>query len=161
MEIAVTVALIAAAVALFAPLANHRLAALREKRARHAAACSAYRAAVLEALRGLYPEPLDWPSDPTDIVYVLEERFGALQAAAAAFRPYLPWWRRWQFDQAWDAYRIGPKRRGVVVRNFIQYLPDSHRGAMTFRRDGGEALGAAQAAFRTNVAHLLNMARAT
>lgn len=161
MEIAVTVALIAAVVALFAPLANHRLASLREKRARHAAACSAFRAGLLEALRGLYPEPLDWPADPTDIVYVLEQRFAALQAAGAAFRPYLPWWRRWRFDQSWAEFRIGTPRRGDVARNFIHYLPDVHAGAALMRRGGGEALAGAQAAFRRNVARLLKSARFT
>lgn len=158
MEIAITVALISAAVALFAQLATHRLAGLREQRVRRAAACSAYRAALLEALRGLYPEPLEWPPNPLEIVTLLEARFAPMQAAGAAFRPYLRFFRRWQFDRAWNVFRHGRGGRNSERQNFRQYLPGPP-GATPRRWSGMSApLPDVQAAFRKNVGRLLRFA---
>lgn len=161
MEIAITVALIAAAVALFAPLAHHRLAVLRERHARHAAACSAFRASILEVLRGLYPEPVEWPVNPSDIVHALDGRFAGLQAAGAAFRPYLPLWRRWMFDRAWVAYRLGRARRRGDRRPYAQYVPDPRAALSPGWPGAREPLAQVQAAFRRNVARLLEFAKAT
>ena len=64
MEIGITVALIAAAVSLFAALVAHRLAVWREQWSRRAMACAAFRATLLESFHGLDPEPVDWPAPP-------------------------------------------------------------------------------------------------
>lgn len=158
MEIALTVALISAAVALFAQLATHRLAGLREQQARRAAACAAYRAALLEALRGLYPEPLDWPAEAPDIVSVLESRFAPMQAAGAAFRPYLSWFARWQFDRAWNIFRHGRGRRSSGRHNFWQYVPGPPGAAPQAWPGTGTPLQQAQGAFRKNVDRILRFA---
>lgn len=158
MEIALTVALISAALALFAQLATHRLTGLRERQARRAAACSAYRAAVLEALRGLYPEPLDWPLNPLDIVAVLEGRFAQMQAAGAAFRPYLRWVRRWQFDRAWNRFHHGRGGRRSERHNFWHYVPGPPGTAARAWVGANAPLQDAQAVFRKNVDRLLRFA---
>lgn len=156
MEIALTVALISAAAALFVQLATHRLAGLREQQARRAAACAAYRAALLEALRGLYPEPLDWPGNAMDIVNILESRFAPMQAAGAGFRPYLPWLRRWQFDWAWNVFRHGHGRRRSDRQNFWHYVPGPPGAAPQAWH--GTAIQEVQRAFRKNVGRILHFA---
>lgn len=158
MEIALTVALVSAAVALLAQLATHRLAALREQRARHAAACTAYRAAVLEALRGLYPEPLEWPASPFAIVQALEPRFTQMQVAGAAFRPYLRLFMRWQFDRAWNVFRHGDGRRSSDRGNFWHYVPGPPGTARRGWLGTSAAPQDAQRMFRKNVDRLLRFA---
>ncbi len=161
MEVAITVALISAAVALLAQLATHRLTGLREQQARRAAACTAYRAALLEALRGLYPEPLEWPPDALEIVNVLESRFAPMQAAGAAFRPYLRWFRRWQFDRAWNIFRHGRGRRRADRRNFWHYVPGPPGAAPQAWHGTSTEAKEAQRAFRKNVDWILRFANVT
>lgn len=161
MDVAITVALITAAVALFAPLANHRLAVWRERRARRAAASAAFRSAVLESLRGLYPEPVDWPPRRAEIINTLERRFSALQSAVEAYRPYLPLFRRWRFERAWARYRLGRHGPAFDRQNYWQYVPaQGERGAHGHVAAESDIRGV-QARFRRNVARLLRFASVT
>lgn len=161
MDVAITVALITAAVALFAPLANHRLAVWRERRARRAAASAVFRNAVLEALRGLYPEPVDWPPKRVEIINTLERRFSALQSAVEAYRPYLPLFRRWRFERAWARYRLGRNGPAFDRQNYWQYVPGHGDRAADGQAAVHEDIHSVQARFRRNVAQLLRFASVT
>jgi len=160
MEIALTVVLVSAAVALFAQLATHRLTGLREQQARRAAACAAYRAALLEALRGVYPEPLEWPPPALEIVSILDNRFAPMQVAGAAFRPYLRWFRRWQFDRAWNVFRHGRRGRQSDRQNFWHYVPGPPGTTAPAWPAASTPLQQAQGRFRRNVDRILRYANA-
>jgi hypothetical protein len=63
-------------------IVSHILSTRRDHQARRANACANFNAAVLDAISDLYPIPNSWSSDKGGIVYMLEERFPLLQAAA-------------------------------------------------------------------------------
>jgi hypothetical protein len=69
------------------------------------AASTKFRSAVLKALSGLYPLPTDWPNISAAIEPRLKAIFSELQIAIAEFRPFIPWYNRRAFDQAWLRYR--------------------------------------------------------
>jgi hypothetical protein len=69
-------------------------------------------------LSGLYPLPTSWPDN---VDASLRQLFPALQRAVAAFRPYLPAWRRWAFDRAWNEYRCGTGR-DIDLQNYHHYI---------------------------------------
>lgn len=82
-------------------LIPHRLTIWRERHARRAAACIAFRAAILAKLGAIYPDSYKWPDD---IRSFLRDAFPALQIAVSDFREFVPWWRRKAFDLAWQRY---------------------------------------------------------
>ena len=161
MEIGITVALIAAAVSLFAALVAHRLAVWREQWSRRAMACAAFRATLLESFHGLYPEPVDWPARPAEIVAVLERKFAHLQAAVQSFRPYVPFHRRHGFDRAWRLYRVGHAGSAGERQNYWQYVPHPEPFAAAAQRPAQGDLRKVQVVFRAHVARLLSFARVT
>ena len=103
------------------------------KTARRAAACEAFRSAVLGELSGLYPLASSWPAD---IDSHLRAKYPALQSAVARFRPYVSWYRRWQFDRAWDRYR-NAYGRTVGVQVYHHYIGFNNEAdpKETFRRN--------------------------
>ena len=125
-----------------------------------AAACAAYRGALLEALSGLYPEPVDWPANALDIVNVLESRFAPMQAAGAAFRPYLRSLARWQFDWAWNIFRHGHARRRSDRQNFWHYVPGPPGAAPQAWHGSRTMVQEEQRAFRKSVDRILRFADA-
>lgn len=88
------------------------------KSARRAAACEAFRAAVLTELSGLYPLASSWPEN---IDGHLRAKFPSLQVAVAKFRPYVPWYKRWLFDRAWSKYRNAHGRE-VDIQIYHHYM---------------------------------------
>jgi len=77
---------------------------------------------VLEALKGLYPVPSDWPES---IDTRLKAAFPDLQAAVAEYRPFVSRWKRRQFDQAWLQFRVDPLEQGLTDQSYWQYVPHS------------------------------------
>ncbi|WP_256361333.1 hypothetical protein [Methylomonas koyamae] len=88
-------------------------------RGRRAAACSAFRAAVLAELGPIYPNASSWPAN---IDSFLRSRFPALQTAVETFRPFVPWWKRWLFERAWFRYRCATGRK-IDVQCYHHYVP--------------------------------------
>jgi hypothetical protein len=115
---------------LLGTLLGHRLALNRSKQDRLASACTKFRNAVLEALRGLYPQPLNWPSNPMTIREVLHDRFPALQHAVKEFSAHLPPKRRLELDSAWRKYRLGPEGRDIDIEDYWQYIPHAGTGVV-------------------------------
>ena len=76
---------------------------------RVAEASAKFRAATLQAFSGLYPIPVNWPSG-NGIDTHLRTIFPDLQIAIAEFRPFVPWWRRHDFDEAWFRYHCSTGR---------------------------------------------------
>jgi hypothetical protein len=85
---------------------------------RRAAACAAFRSAVLAELGSIYPNVASWPEN---IDAFLRSRFSALQTAVENFRPFVPWWRRWLFDRAWFRYRCATGRK-IDVQCYHHYM---------------------------------------
>jgi hypothetical protein len=90
-------------------------------KSRRAAACSAYRSAVLGALNGLYPHPSNWPRDGMAIDQIFRAAFPSLQLAVAEFRPFVPLWRRWHFDRAWFRYRCSTGHK-IDIQCYHHYI---------------------------------------
>jgi hypothetical protein len=114
---------------------------------RRAEACANFRAAVLAQFEGLYPNPVSWPEEGAGIDHKLRSVFPKLQTAVAAFRPYVPWYRRWLFDRAWFRYRCATGRP-IDTQCYHHYMPfvDNPQYRENFKR---------------NVASLLSYARET
>ena len=87
---------------------------------RRATACKVFRAAVLTALDGLYPIPSNWP-DGMGIDISLRTIFPSLQTAVENFRPYVPWWKKRSFNQAWSRYRL-PNGREIDQQCYHHYI---------------------------------------
>ena len=81
-----------------------------------------FRAAVLDALSGLYPLPSSWPNDTLAIEPMLRAIFPRLQAAIAEFRPFVPWYCRRAFDRAWLRYRSATERE-IDYQCYLHYIP--------------------------------------
>lgn len=113
----------------------HRLNAFR-------AASVRFRGAVVSALGQIYPDPAVWPQD---IDGFLRKLFPQLQAAVAEFRPFVPWYCRRAFDQAWFRYRCATGRK-IDIQCYHHYMAFS--GQPDPRRT-----------FRENVDHLLSFAK--
>jgi hypothetical protein len=96
----------------------HTLAVSRDRRSARRSAAKDFQASVLDALSGLYPLPTSWPDN---VDASLRQLFPALQRAVAAFRPYLPAWRRWAFDRAWNEHRCGTGR-DIDLQNYHHYI---------------------------------------
>jgi len=120
----------------------HRLTIGRDKLTAKRGASAKFRSAILAALHGLYPLPVNWP---LDIEHALRSVFPAIQTAIAEFRPYVPWWQRRAFDRAWFRYRCGTGR-DIDLQIYIHY---------TAFRDNPDAKGQ----FRCNVAALVAFAK--
>src|SRR5260221_13531034 len=65
------------------------------------AASTKLRGTFTSTLADVYPLPVRWPGN---VDAFPRNAFPPLQAAAAAFRPHLPWYKRRGFDQAWFEY---------------------------------------------------------
>lgn len=111
---------------------------------RRATACAIFRAAVLNELGSIYPNPSAWPEN---IDAFLRSKFVALQAAVENFRPFFPWWRRRLFDRAWFHYRCATGRE-VDTQCYHHY--------MAFGSNQGY-----KAIFHSNVYRLLSFANET
>jgi hypothetical protein len=98
----------AAVMGLMVAVVTHRLALRRDRSAAKRTAATAFRSVVDAALVGLYPLPLQWPSD---IDHALRAASPTLQTAVLQFRPCVPWWRRRAFDRAWFQYRSATGRK--------------------------------------------------
>jgi hypothetical protein len=140
--LAATVVVSIIVVGIMAPLVTHRLAVRRDRRAAERLAAATFRAAVLSALRGLYPLPFQWPDD---ITQTLRNAAPTLQSAVAQFRPFVPWWQRRAFDGAWFKYRCGTGRE-IDLQNYHHYI-------------GFESNPDYKARFRRNVDALLSYAK--
>jgi hypothetical protein len=121
---------------------------VQRKNARRTATTK-YRAALLEALSGLYPIPTDWPNN---IDAHLRQIFPILQRAVAEFRPHVPWYSRRSYDRAWFVYRLGDGGREIDKQIYHQYMGFSSPGERTV--DPKET-------FRANVSMLFRFARET
>jgi len=104
----------------------HRLNAFRS-------ALAKFRAEVLAAFEGLYPSPAQWPEN---IDAFLRRVFPKLQAAVAAFRPFLSCYRRRAFDHAWFEYRCATGRE-VDLQCYHHYMAFSGQPdpKLTFKRN--------------------------
>jgi hypothetical protein len=91
---------------------------LRRKNASSAAA-GKFRAALLNALSGMYPIPANWPKN---VDGHLRQIFPALQSAVEEFRPYVPWRSRRSYDRAWFVYRLGEDGREIDKQLYHQYM---------------------------------------
>ena len=72
---------------------------LYNKRTRRIAACTNFRAAIINELGSIYPNPSAWPHD---ISGFLKSKFMNLQFAVTTFRPYVK--DKTVFDAAWLRY---------------------------------------------------------
>jgi hypothetical protein len=125
--------------------------------ARYAAACGAFRATFVTELQGLYPDPVQWPKG-YGIDKHLRDRFNALQAAYATFRPHVLSWRQAAFDDAWLTYYSSLKRPNE--ESYDHYYSSGEvstfRGFIVGRRKPEDG----KRYFRENVDRLLSFARA-
>jgi hypothetical protein len=121
---------------------THNLSSRRDHQTAKRNATTNFRAAVLAALRGLYPLPTSWPDD---INYFLRGAFPALQTAVEQFRPFVPRWRQRAFDKAWYNYRSasGQKKEMQAYHHYMAFESNPHY----------------KANFKRNVAALLSFAR--
>lgn len=87
-------------------------------KSRRAAACLAFRSAILAELGSIYPNAASWPSN---IDAFLRSHFAALQTAVENFRPFVPWWQRWLYDRAWFRYRCATGRK-IDVQCYHHYM---------------------------------------
>jgi hypothetical protein len=145
--------------ALFAPFATHRLAYWRERHTRRANACVAFRAAILQALSGLYPIPSDWPNDKLAIINVLKNRFIPIQTAIENFRPNVPFYKRRAFDRVWLTYRLGKDRRTIDSQDYWQYVPNKGYGIENGEYDKFDNTLTYQDDFKKNIDVLLSFAK--
>lgn len=87
-------------------------------KSRRAAACAAFRAAILAELGSVYPKAPVWPDN---IDLFLRSHFTGLQAAVENFRPFVPWWKRWFFENVWFRYSCSTGRK-VDVQCYHHYM---------------------------------------
>ena len=128
--------------------------ALRNNRKnRSAAAAACFRASLLQAFVGLYPSPVNWPAD---IDTHLRRIFPNLQVAVAQFRPFVPWWRRHAFDNAWFRYRCSTGRKIDIqaYHHYMSFSVDTGGGYPTNPPDPRNT-------FHANVSKLLSFAKET
>ena len=122
---------------------------------RLAAASQKFRSNLLQAFIGLYPSPEQWPDKPNNIDARLRSIFPALQSAIAPalqsaiaeFMPYVSWWRRRDFDQAWRRYHCSTGRK-VDSQIYHHYL-------------GFSGQPDPKVTFHSNVSKLLSFAKKT
>jgi hypothetical protein len=114
---------------------------------RYATASATFRKAVLHALQGLYPVPVQWPSEGNAIDQLLREVFPALQRAIAEFRPYVAPWRRRAFDRAWHRYHCSTSR-SVDTQVYHHYM-------------GFSGMEDPKVTFHANVSQVLKFAKDT
>lgn len=84
-----------------------------------ASAAAMFRAALLDALSGMYPVPTTWPAN---IDLHLRQLFPAVQRAVQEFRPYVPWYSKRSYDRAWFVYRLGIDGREIDKQLYHQYM---------------------------------------
>ena len=113
----------------------------------HRVAATKYRAALLEALSGLYPIPTNWPNS---IDAHLRQAFPILQRTVAEFRPYVPWYSRRSYDKAWFVYRLGEGGREIDKQVYHQYMGFT---------SPGEPIIDPKEVFRVNVSTLFRFAK--
>lgn len=101
-----------------------RLALWRERRTRRLSAAAVFRSTIIVKLKGLYPSPVQWPTDTIRIIDVLEAKFPTLESAAVEFRKHLSWLDKRRFDKAWTFYCLGKDGRPIVsiIGNMYQAL---------------------------------------
>jgi hypothetical protein len=123
---------------------------------RRAAACAAFRETFCRELRGLYPQPTDWPKG-SGIEHQLKKVFPELQRAVATFRPYVPDKDKASFDGAWRNYHCATKR-DVDDQCYLHYL---NMTTTTLNEFGGETVipNDGKANFKRNVDRLLSFAQ--
>lgn len=129
---------IAAAPIMLAALVGY-IAYRNNYKSRRATAGDQFRAAVTNALTGLYPLPAKWPENPER---ELRAAFPSMQAAVAQYRPYVRPWQRRAYDRAWLTYRSA-YRREIDVQCYHHYMgfegePDPQ---VTFKKNVGHLLG--------------------
>jgi hypothetical protein len=121
---------------------------VRRKSASSTAAAT-FRAALLDALSGMYPVPANWPNN---VDSELRQLFPIIQRAVEEFRPYVPKRSRRSYDKAWFVYRLGPDGREIDKQLYHQY--------MGFTSPGEPAIDP-KATFHANIERLLAFAGET
>lgn len=106
-----------------------------------------FQASVLSALDGLYPHPVNWPSDSNMMHKILSNRYPALQAAVVEFHDALPGWRKNSFHRAWLRY-CSPTGEENSKNIYHHYL-------------GFDDMPNPKVTFHANVARLLSYAKKT
>jgi len=101
-ETPIVVALIAAAVSLFVLLATHQLSKWRESSSRHAAACSKFRATVLDAVSEIPVAPEHWSNA---VLSTIPGVCKTIEVAVREFRPFLRKERAIHLDAEWNALK--------------------------------------------------------
>ncbi|MGB8339565.1 MAG: hypothetical protein WCD07_12930 [Burkholderiales bacterium] len=122
-------------------------------------ASAKFRAAVLTALEGLYPVPANWPMEAGRINIILREAFPALQIATAEFKPFVPWWRKRSFENAWYIYRLGKEGRAIDLQDYWQYIPTIGFGIENGIQVRNDNTATYKNDFKTNVDRLLSHAK--
>lgn len=151
-------ALVGACLAWFIP---HRLSISRERHSSFRLASGKFRSSVLGALTGLYPIPSDWPRHSLAILDVLREKFPAMQAAVAEFRPHLSPLNRELFDRAWRLYRLGEDGRDIDQQYYWQYVPTKGASLQNSKTVEYDNTLTYQENFKKNVEYLLSFAKET
>lgn len=126
-----------------------------EQQRRRNDAAAEFRSAVLRELRGLYPQPVEWPK-ATGIEHRLRRVFPTLQEAVTVFRAYVPEGDRPGFDRAWLYYHTSTKRE--IDQDYTHYM---NFGSATGNELGGwfKHKQDGKANFRRNVDRLLRYAQ--
>lgn len=129
------------------PIVNH----FGKSKDRRVAAAAQFRERVLSELKGLYPQQVEWPAG-TGIDHRLRQIFSELQAAVAAYRPYVSDKDKAAFDEAWLFYRTATKRE-IDVQCYLHYLNITTTAVNSF---GGQTV---ITTFKRNMDRLLSFAR--
>jgi hypothetical protein len=131
------------------------------RHSRRAAASAKFRGRVLEALKGLYPIPSNWPTDHSSIGRHLQSLFPELQAAVTEFRPFLPRREQRRFDEAWKIFRVGSDNPAELGQAYWQYSPHTMDGYVEGEKYHFDNTQTYKTDFKVNVDNLIAFARET
>jgi len=136
--------------------AYHFLSKDRTDRDSFNQAAKELRDTFLTELKGLYPDPSEWP--PRIDVF-LKSKFTALQAAVAKFKPFLPKRQQQPFEDAWRKYYGWTGREvDIGLQTYYDYFPT--RGTYVLNDEEGsyDNTETYQSNFKANVDKILSFA---
>ena len=116
--------------------------------------------AILNELKDIYPNPVNWPKNTLNIKHILESKFINLQVAIEEFRGALPWYKIKGFDKAWLCYHCSPNyRKDKNCQEYSHYIPCKSTSIVNGKQITDETtLESCKEAFKHNVDTLLKFA---
>jgi hypothetical protein len=105
-----------------------------------------YQTSILDILKGLYPDPVDWPKYPFAILNELKEKFSDLQTTVAKYRLHLTLDEQANLDKVW-----------LNFHNASSHYPGGNiPGPFFSHYSGNGAMPEPKQLFKKNVAALID-----